>query len=164
MKKNVTPIRRWMINWVAQCFSKGWYRIIEMVIWVFCLVSFQTNYVISLQWHDNGRDSVSNHQPHDCFLNSLFRRRSKKTSKLLWIRLTKGQLRGKCVHLMTSSCVEWIRKCQLVIWQQYLVMIVQSATPTTHAVVYFKIDRMYLYHFYPCTVILMFWVCSLSCL
>ena len=36
----------------------------------------------SLQWHHNGRDSVSNHQPHDCLLNRLFRRRSKKTSKL----------------------------------------------------------------------------------
>ena len=28
------------------------------------------------------RDGVSNHQPHDCSLNRLFRRRSKKTSKL----------------------------------------------------------------------------------
>ena len=36
----------------------------------------------SLQWRYNGRDSVSNHQPHDCLLNRLFRRRSKKTSKL----------------------------------------------------------------------------------
>ena len=38
----------------------------------------------ALQWHysHNGRDSVSNHQPHDCLLNRLFRRRSKKTSKL----------------------------------------------------------------------------------
>ena len=37
---------------------------------------------ITLQWRHNGCDSVSNHQPHDCFLNRLFRRRSKKTSKL----------------------------------------------------------------------------------
>ena len=36
----------------------------------------------SLRWHHNGRDSVSNDQPHDCFLNRLFRHRSKKTSKL----------------------------------------------------------------------------------
>ena len=36
----------------------------------------------TLQWHHHGRDSVSNHQPHDCLLNLLFRRRSKKTSKL----------------------------------------------------------------------------------
>ena len=34
-----------------------------------------------LQWRHNGRDSVTNHQPHDCILNRLFRRRSKKTSK-----------------------------------------------------------------------------------
>ena len=38
--------------------------------------------VLSLQWRHNGRDSVSNHQPHDCLLSRLFRRRSKKTSKL----------------------------------------------------------------------------------
>ena len=36
----------------------------------------------SLRWRGNGRDSVSNHQPHDCLLNRLFRRRSKKTSEL----------------------------------------------------------------------------------
>ena len=36
----------------------------------------------SLQWRHNGNDSVSNHQPHNCLLNRLFRRRSKKTSKL----------------------------------------------------------------------------------
>ena len=35
-----------------------------------------------LQWRHNGRDSVSNHQPHDCLLNRLFRRRSRKTPKL----------------------------------------------------------------------------------
>ena len=36
---------------------------------------------IPLQWRHNGRDGVSDHQPHDCLLNRLFRRRSKKTSK-----------------------------------------------------------------------------------
>ena len=30
----------------------------------------------------NGHDGVSNHQPHDCLLSRLFRRRWKKTSKL----------------------------------------------------------------------------------
>ena len=34
------------------------------------------------QWRNNGLDSVSNHQPHGCLLNRLFRRRSKKTLKL----------------------------------------------------------------------------------
>ena len=36
----------------------------------------------SLQWPRNGRDGVSNHQPHHCLLNRLFRQSSKKTSKL----------------------------------------------------------------------------------
>ena len=35
-----------------------------------------------LLWRHNGRDSVSNHQPHDGLLHRLFRRRSNKTSKL----------------------------------------------------------------------------------
>ena len=34
------------------------------------------------QWHHNGRDCVSNRQPHHCLLKRLFRLRSKKTSKL----------------------------------------------------------------------------------
>ena len=37
---------------------------------------------MSLQWRHNDHDSVSNHQPHDCLLNRLFRGRSKKTPKL----------------------------------------------------------------------------------
>ena len=36
----------------------------------------------TLWWRHNGRDGVSNHQPLDCLLNHLFRRRSEKTSKL----------------------------------------------------------------------------------
>ena len=36
---------------------------------------------ISLQWRHYGRDGVWNHQPHDCLLNRLLRRGSKKTSK-----------------------------------------------------------------------------------
>ena len=35
-----------------------------------------------LRWRRNERDGVSNHQPHDCLLNRLFRRSWKKTSKL----------------------------------------------------------------------------------
>ena len=35
----------------------------------------------TLQWRHNGHDSVSNHQPHQCLLNGLFGRRSKKTWK-----------------------------------------------------------------------------------
>ena len=38
--------------------------------------------VKSLQWRHNERDGVSNYQPHDWLFNRLFRRISKKTSKL----------------------------------------------------------------------------------
>ena len=50
--------------------------------------------VKSLQWRLIGRDSVSNHQPHDCLLNRLFRRRSKKTSKLRVTGLCVGNSPG----------------------------------------------------------------------
>ena len=45
---------------------------------------------LSLQWRHNGRNGISNHQPHDCLLNRLFRCRSKKTSKLCVTGLCAG--------------------------------------------------------------------------
>ena len=50
--------------------------------------------ISSLHWRHNGRDSVSHHQPHDCLLNRLFRRRSKKTSKLRVTGLCVGNSTG----------------------------------------------------------------------
>ena len=60
-----------LVEGVVYTFGSWWY-------WHF------THWFASktLEWRHNGRDSVSNHQPHDCFLNRLFRRRSKKISKL----------------------------------------------------------------------------------
>ena len=48
----------------------------------------------SLQWSHNGHDSVANYQPHDCLLNHLFRRRSKKTSNLRVTGLCEGNSPG----------------------------------------------------------------------
>ena len=47
-----------------------------------------------LQWRHNERDSVSNQQPHDCLLNCLFRRWSKKTLKLRVTGLCVGNSPG----------------------------------------------------------------------
>ena len=44
----------------------------------------------SLQWRHNERDGASNHQPHDCLLDRLFRRRSMKTSELRVTGLCEG--------------------------------------------------------------------------
>ena len=45
-------------------------------------------------WRHNGHDGVSNHQPHDCLLNRLFRPRSHKTSKLRVTGLCVGNSPG----------------------------------------------------------------------
>ena len=47
-----------------------------------------------LQWRHNEHDNVSNHEPHDCLLNRLFGRRSKKTSKLRVTGLGVGKSPG----------------------------------------------------------------------
>ena len=48
----------------------------------------------TLHWRHNDHDCVSNHQPHGCLLNRLFRRRSKKTSKLRVTGLCVGNSPG----------------------------------------------------------------------
>ena len=57
-----------MVNSVCNGWHREW--------WAGCAREY------SLQWRHNGRDIVSNHQPHHCLLNRLFRHISKKTSKL----------------------------------------------------------------------------------
>ena len=70
----------------------------------------------SSQWRHNGHEGVSNHQPHGCLLNHLFRPRSTKTSKLHFTGLYEGN------SLVTGSLIHWwpvnsphkgpaIRKC-----------------------------------------------------
>ena len=44
----------------------------------------------ALQWRHNGCDCISNHQLHHCLRKRLFRRRSKKTSKLRVTGLVRG--------------------------------------------------------------------------
>ena len=69
----------------------------------------------ALQWHHNERDGVSNLQPRGCLPTRLFRRRSKKISKLRVTGLSqgnspvtgefpaKGPVTRKMFHFMTSS-------------------------------------------------------------
>ena len=58
----------------------------------YCLMNTCRRYdqMNTLQWRHNERDGVSNHQPHHCLLKRLFRRRSKKTSKLRVTGLCEG--------------------------------------------------------------------------
>ena len=54
----------------------------------------QCDIACTLHWHHNDHDGISNHQPHGCSLNRLFRCRWKKTSKLrvtgLWVGNSPG--------------------------------------------------------------------------
>ena len=60
------------------------------------MISLNWLYIVqlALQWRHDGHDSISNHQPHDCLLNRLFRRRSTKTSKLSVTGLCAGNSPG----------------------------------------------------------------------
>ena len=63
-----------------------------------------------LQWRHNGPDGISNHQPHDCLLNCLCRRRSKKTSKLRVTGLCAGNspLTGEFPAQMASNAKNYV--------------------------------------------------------
>ena len=55
---------------------------------------YWSKFSFTLRWRHNGCDSVSNHLPHQCLLNRLFRHRSEKTSKLRVTGLCAGNSPG----------------------------------------------------------------------
>ena len=94
----------------------------------------------SLWWRHNGRDGVSNHQPHDCLLHRLFRLRSKKTSKLHVTGLCAGNSPGTgefpaqmasyaenvSIWWRTSSCSDEVLSQPLQRCNQYHVIVDHS--------------------------------------
>ena len=46
----------------------------------------------TLEWRHNERDGVSNHQPHDCLLNRLFKAQIKENIKAVrhWLAFVRG--------------------------------------------------------------------------
>ena len=65
------------INIQIYIYASMWYRFISSSL---CVMNTLWCF-FTLRWRHNDHGGVSNHQPHDCLLNRLFRRRSKKTSK-----------------------------------------------------------------------------------
>ena len=84
MKINIS----WMI-WrpYSQWYTPIYYNIITVTSYEEHGVSHHRQ---PLQWRHNMCEGVSVHQPHDYLLNHLFRRRSKKTSKLRLTGLCAG--------------------------------------------------------------------------
>ena len=93
-----------------------------------CPILHVLHFYTTLQWHHDGRDSFSNHQPRDCLLNLLFRYKSNKTSMLrvtglcAWNSPGTGefpaQMASYAEHVSiwwrhhVSSCYGcWMRKC-----------------------------------------------------
>ena len=73
--------------------SNQWYYN-DASAWLPYRCTLLASWYVTLRWRHNGQDSVSNHQTHDCLLNRLFRRRSKKTSKLRVTGLCAGNSPG----------------------------------------------------------------------
>ena len=92
-------------------------------------------YTHILQWRHNERHGVSNPRRNDCLLNRLFRRRSKKTSKLRVTGLCEGNptVTGG-LHSQRASNAENVS-----IWWRY----------------HDKSVRVYMHHLVFCRVILM---------
>ena len=75
-----------------------------MVQWFFFI-----HWLHTLRWRHIKRDGISNHQPHDCLLNCLFRLRLKETSKLCATGLCAGNLTvtGKRASNVENVSIWW---------------------------------------------------------
>ena len=74
---------RWLHNGKPPLLqTPAWRRVGDRLFTNAVMMMIHFNETFTLQWHHNGRDSVSNNQPRHCLLNGLFMCRSKKTSKL----------------------------------------------------------------------------------
>ena len=77
-----------LVGQITQAFSTSWqlFAVIRLFIGFFvgefCDTIIESIHFSTLKWSHNGRDGISNHQPHDCLLNRLFRCRAKKASKV----------------------------------------------------------------------------------
>ena len=83
----------WSLIMTLHClwslFMRFYFSLFAFMVWC-CYESCLWHYIVSLLWHHNDRDDVSNHQPHNCLLNRLFRHRSKIKSKLHITGLCEG--------------------------------------------------------------------------
>ena len=74
-------------------YASGWawgrYSVIYEVAWNIQSIMTPLNWN-ALRWRHNGRDSVSNHQPYDCLLNRLFRRRPRKHQSSASLAFVRG--------------------------------------------------------------------------
>ena len=69
----------------------GYLRLLSATWYSYILIHWNGNVIfVTLQWHHNEGDGVSNHRRLHCLLNRLLRHRSNKTSKLCVVGLCYG--------------------------------------------------------------------------
>ena len=98
----VRGIHRWPVNsphkgpvtWKIFPLDDIIMLIAKILCWLVMSIKASPVSQHTLQWRHNDQDSVSNHQPHGCLLSCLYRRRSKKTSKLRVTGLCVGNSPG----------------------------------------------------------------------
>ena len=103
MSMNILVLTTNTLKMPSFCVTHRWH---QMFPWL-CYIQYgmhQTFYALfyptyttpklQLRWRHNGCDGVSNDQPHHCLVNSLFGRRSKKTSKFRVTGLCVGNSPG----------------------------------------------------------------------
>ena len=110
---------QWRCKSLISEVEENWFYVISTI------PTYINVLALSLDWRHNGRDSVSNHQPHDCLFNRLFRRRWKKTSKLRVTGLCTGKwpvtrkmfpfddviMCRNCQALSLMLTLEWLITC-----------------------------------------------------
>ena len=78
------PQHLFFLNWMWEKINESYMDFNAENVWCrsgqFITTRGPSQY--TLQWRHNGRDSASNHQPHDCLLNRLFRSISKHQSSM----------------------------------------------------------------------------------
>ena len=87
---------------------------------------------ISLHWRHNDHDGVSNQQPHGCLLNRLFKRRSKKRSKLRVTGPCAGNSPGP-----VNSLHKWPVTRKMLPFDDVIMCYVGSYTTVTSNALYF---------------------------
>ena len=113
-KRKPVMINIILLLWRGVCLSK-------------CHRMHNMDYQCPLQWRHNGQDGVSNHQPHDCLLNRLFKRRSKKTSNL---RAT-GLCAGNSLRTGEFPAQRASNAKKFSIWWRHHALICMSKCPQT---------------------------------
>ena len=98
---------------------RGWFHIWILLEWT--ALTFEHEQLGTLQWRYNEHHSVANHQPYDCLLNRLFRRRTEKTPKLRVTGLCGEKARdAECVSIWQWHRLDWLTVAYILIpyiWQ-----------------------------------------------